>query len=120
MPNTTLIWNRCDGNQWCPLLTVNLNHPHFQNLVGVYIIWHGGQNPWTVYVGQGVIADRIAAHRSEPQILQYGPWGLFVTWASVATKPLRDGIEAYLANQLKPKVGEAHPNVAPVGVNLPW
>ena len=45
-------WNKCgDQNpQWCNLLTLDLpQHSHFRNLLeGVYIIWHGGQTPWTV------------------------------------------------------------------------
>jgi len=115
----TLTWNKCQGNAWCPFLTVNLQHPHFQNLGGVYIIWHGGQAPATVYVGQGNIAERLGQHRSDPRILQYSSWGLFVTWASVMPT-LRDGIEAFLADKLHPKVGEAHPQAGPITVNLPW
>lgn len=116
----TLTWNKCEGNVWCPFLTVNLQHPHFQNLGGVYIIWHGGPTPWTVYVGQGNnIAERITAHRSDQRILQYGSLGLFVTWASVMPA-LRDGVERYLADQLRPKEGVAHPQVAPILVSLPW
>jgi hypothetical protein len=34
--------------------------------------------------------------------------------------PLRDGIERYLAETLKPKVGEAFPQAPPIAVNLPW
>lgn len=116
----TLTWNRCEGNQWCPFLTVNLQHPHFRGMTGVYIIWHGGQNPWTVYVGQGDIADRLTEHRSDPRILQYSSLGLFVTWASVTLQPVRNGIERYLAEQLRPRVGEANPNVPPIAANLPW
>ena len=71
MANGTLEWVKCDGAKWCPFMTVNLTHQHFQGLEGVYIIWHGGQEPWTVYVGQGDIADRIAAHRQEPTILRF-------------------------------------------------
>ena len=119
MYTQTLNWNKCEGNAWCPFLTVNLQHPHFQNLEGVYIIWHGGPNPATVYVGQGNIADRLRAHRTERNILQYSSLGLFVTWASVSA-PLRDGIECYLAQTLNPKEGVAHPNCPPIGVNLPW
>ena len=119
MYTQTLKWIKCERNAWCPFLTVNLQHPHFRNLEGVYIIWYGGQTPWTVYVGQGNIADRIARHRSEPQILQYSHLGLFVTWASVI-QPLRDGVEAYLADKLSPKAGEAHPQANVVAVNLPW
>ncbi len=115
----TLSWNKCEGDKWCPLLTVNLQHPHFENLEGVYIIWHGGQNPRTVYVGQGVIADRLQQHRLDPQILKYSSLGLFATWASVAP-PLRNGIERYLADTLGPKEGAAHPNVIPIPATLPW
>ena len=116
----TLTWNRCEGNKWCPFLTVNLNHVHFRGMTGIYIVWHGGQNPRTVYVGQGNIAERIAVHRSDPSFLQYSSLGLFVTWASVPGQAARDGIERYLADQLRPMIGEAYPNVPPVGANLPW
>jgi len=114
-----LNWNKCEGNVWCPFLTVNLQHPHFRNWGGVYIIWHGSQKPWTVYVGQGNIADRLAQHRSDPRILQYSPLGLFVTWASVDAS-LRDGVERYLADKLQPKEGPVHPDVAPIAASLPW
>ena len=114
-----LTWGKCEGGEWCPFQTVNLNSPHFDNLEGVYIIWHGGQSPATVRVGQGVIRDRIQAHRNDPAILAYAQYGLFVTWANVAP-PFRDGIERYLAETLGPKVGAAFPQAPPIQVNLPW
>ncbi len=114
----TLNWIKCEGNQWCSFLKVNLEHPHFYGLEGVYVIWHGGANPATVYVGQGAIADRLRAHRKEPEILQYTPYGLFVTWAKVDGQ--RDGIERFLAERLAPKVGTNYPNVIPTPVSLPW
>ena len=73
-------------------MTVNLSHVHFRGLEGVYIIWHGGQNPRVVYVGQGAIADRLAAHREELTNTQYSSLGLFVTWAYV-DPAYRDGVE---------------------------
>ena len=118
----TLKWNKCQVDRWCPFLTVNLDHPHLRGLEGVYIIWHGGQNPWTVYVGQGVIADRLRAHRQEAQMLKFSPWGLFVTWALV-DRLSRDGVERYLADSLKPKVpgvGARYPAAGPIPVKLPW
>ena len=114
-----LNWIKCQENEWCGLLTVNLQHPHFHGLEGVYIIWHGGEKPWTVYVGQGAIADRLAAHRTEPSIRQYAPWGLFVTWAKVDAFS-REGVERFLADRLAPKEGVAHPQAPPIAVNLPW
>lgn len=117
-----LNWNKCQGSKgsvWCPFLTVNLGHPSLQGVNGVYIIWHSGPTPWTVYVGQGNIAERLGQHRRERGILQYSPLGLFVTWASVPWHST-DGIERYLADVLKPKEGQIHPNVPAIEVNLPW
>lgn len=115
----TLNWIKCEGQRWCNLLTVNLDHQHFWGLEGVYVIWHGGPQPWTVYVGQGVIKDRLAAHRQEREILQYIALGLFVTWAGVPSYT-RDGVEVYLAQQLRPKVGKQYPQATPISANLPW
>jgi len=115
----TLYWTKCEGDIWCPFLTVNLQHPLFQHLEGVYIIWHGGERPRTVYVGQGNIAERLSAHRSDRQILGYSSLGLFVTWARVDSAA-RDGIERYLADQLQPIVGAAHPDTTPIPATLPW
>ncbi len=88
-------------------------------LEGLYVIWHGGQTPWTVYVGQGAIADRLRAHRQEQGILQYSHLGLFVTWAQVDAAN-RDGVERFLAEQLRPRAGTRVPNAQPISVNLPW
>ena len=114
-----LSWIKCEGDTWCKFLTVNLDHPHFHGLEGVYIIWHGGQHSATVYVGQGEVAARLKDHRNDKDILRYSPQGLFVTWTRV-DRTSRDGVERYLANRLAPKVGTHHPQAAPITVNLPW
>ena len=114
-----LNWIKCEGNAWCSLLTLNLAHLHFHGLEGVYVIWHGGPTPRTVYVGQGHISGRLAAHRGEQAILQYSIHGLFATWAAVDVL-WRDGAERYLADRLAPLVGVAHPQVVPIPVNFPW
>ena len=31
-------WIKCQGDKWCPFLTLNLDHAHFTNLSGVYVI----------------------------------------------------------------------------------
>ena len=87
---------------------------------GVYIIWHGGQTPRVVYVGQGIICDRLTSHRSDQRIIKYKASGtLFVTWAAALTTE-QDGIERYLADRLSPLVGDRHPDAKPIPVNLPW
>ena len=115
-----LDWIKCEGNKWCPFLTLNLDHAHFTNLSGVYVIWHGGANPETVYVGKGQIARRIRFHRNSDEILKFSHLGLFVTWAQVLSSH-QEGVERFLAESLNPKVGEHHPRIAPpISVNFPW
>lgn len=113
-----LTWNKCKGDVWCPLDSLNLKHEHFDDMEGVYIIWHGGDQPATVRVGQGVIRDRFKAHLKDKDIQAYKHFGLYVTWASVPPV-YRDGIEAYLGEILEPLVGERFPNRKQIKVNLP-
>ena len=112
-------WIKCQESNWCPFLTLNLDHGHFVGLNGVYVIWHGGMNPSTVYVGKGQIADRIRAHRNSDDILKFSYLGLFVTWAQVSPSQ-QGGVERFLADHLNPKVGRAHPQATPIPVNFPW
>lgn len=112
----TLRWVKCTNDQWCPLGTVNLSTV---NTSGVYIIWHGGVAPQTVRVGKGDIAARLIAHRGDPSVQRYAPYGLYVTWAAVNAYD-QDGVERFLADQLRPLVGERHPEVPAKLVNLPW
>ena len=114
-----LNWIKCTEDRWCPFTRVNLSHPHFIGLEGVYVVWHSGNSPATVYVGQGKVAQRIQEHRSDNRILVYSHIGLFVTWSQVESA-YRDGVERYLIDTLNPKVTQARPNVNPMPVNLPW
>lgn len=115
----TVAWMRCEGSQWCNLLHLDLSHPHFGNLEGVYIVWHGGPGASVVRVGQGLIRERLSSHRADPQILAFAENGLFATWAAVSHE-YRDGVERFLAEKLRPKIGSAFPEVVPIQVNLPW
>ena len=112
-------WTKCEGGIWCKLHEVNLSHHHFDDLMGVYIIFYTPLNPQVVRVGQGFIRDRIEAHRLDPQVQHYADFGLYVTWASIPEGCL-DGVEVFLAQHLQPFVGHNFPNVAPIPVNLPW
>jgi hypothetical protein len=112
-------WVKCQGDVWCKLNFVNLDHEHFNDMHGVYIIWHGGPAPAVVYVGQGDIKQRLAMHRQNPAIQRFESLGLYVTWATVEQR-FREGVEAYLAHMWKPKVGDRHPAAAAIEVNLPW
>ena len=113
-----LSWTKCQGGVWCKLNFVNLSHDHFNNKRGVYIIWHGGESPKVVYVGQGDIKDRLLEHRSDDRIQRYEHLDLYVTWATVPENSL-DGVEKCLADKWQPIVG-IHPQVPPISVNSPW
>ncbi len=112
-------WRKCQEHTWCQLNYVDLSHAWF-NVDGVYVIWHGGTEPKTVYVGQGCpVRDRLAAHRKDAEIQKYKGYGLYVTWAQVA-KAMLDGVEVYLATTFKPLVGKRYPVATPINVNGPW
>jgi hypothetical protein len=112
-------WTKCQGEVWCKLHFVNLDHEHFNNLEGVYVIWHGGQTPSTVYVGKGVIRDRLKFQRSNPAIKQFENLGLFVTWTSIPREQ-QDGVGIFLSQKLKPMVAEQFQSATPVEINSPW
>jgi hypothetical protein len=97
-------WVKCgQPPTWCPFETVDLSNVTDE---GVYVIWHGAPNPWTVRVGLGVIKARLEAHRKDPTILAYRQHGgLYVTWA-VIEREQQEGVENNLADLLKPLVGE--------------
>ena len=110
-------WVRCgEDNHWCNLETLQLKGITAK---GVYIIWRPGKPSRVVRVGQGDIAERLARHRTDEEILAHKSKGgrLLITWASVSAA-YRERVERYLANKYSPLVGQ-YPNVAPLEVNLP-
>lgn len=119
MSQMPLKWNRCQGDAWCQFRKVDLNHSHFTNMNGVYIIWHGGTAPATVYVGKGRIAQRIGEHRNDNRFSAFDSLGLFVTWAQVPAGN-QDGVERYLHSVLNPRLSSVNTSAYPIQVNLPW
>lgn len=114
-----LDWVMCKGDLWCPLATVDLQSV---DAVGVYVIWKPGGLPSrnVICVGQGGIGDRLLARRGDYRVqFHEGVPGLLVTWAAVPDQRARDGVERFLADSLRPLVGDRHPDAAPVSVNLP-
>jgi len=115
----TLNWRRCgnDGH-YCPLEKLNLTS--ISASTGVYVIWHAGNPSRVVRVGQGNIAERLGAHRSDQDVLAYRQSGkLLVTWAAVPAHQI-DAVERYLADTWKPLIGDAFPDVEPLEVNSPF
>ena len=94
---------------------------------GVYLIGFKAipEEIWTIYVGQGMVAERLQEHLSgkndtSTQILRWEEEGtLYVTWMPINAQ-LSDGVEKGLAGRLRPLVGERHPtNSAEVMVRIP-
>lgn len=111
-----LDWMKCQANVWCELERVDM--PSIGDVFGVYLIWHGGSFPRWVRIGQGNISERLTQHRSDPKVLMYKRYTLFVSWAPVRRSEA-DGVEAYLASQCNPLVGERFPDRIPISVNIP-
>ncbi len=66
-----LQWQKCVGDVWGELLYVDLSHPHFNNMEGVYIIWQNG-GP-IVRIGQGNFLKISLRHLITPVWKPRGP-----------------------------------------------
>ena len=102
-----------------PLETFNYVNFNFSD--GVYIVWR--PEPDTnlrrdVCVGQGIIKTRLGFHRRTKLEATEGEAYLRATWA-VVEKAKRDGVEAFLAECLRPEQGDVWPTVAGIPVDLP-
>ena len=117
-------WEKCNYS-WGSFMDEDLK---YIAEVGTYVIWRpvyhsyfGTDHPRrTVYVGSGNVADRIGKHREDKRIkICLGKDKFLFTWTNLSKKSDRLGVEKYLAMRLDPIVGEKHPDVPPVRVNLP-
>ncbi|MDE0012712.1 MAG: hypothetical protein OXU36_16305 [Candidatus Poribacteria bacterium] len=107
-----------NGNLYS-LSTVPLADQYFDNLAGIYIIYYLKDGfVYTVYVGQGVIKDRLYAHRNDDRIQAYNSHALYTAWANTSVQNW-DGIEKHLHDRLHPLVGVLSPNALPISTNLP-
>jgi len=113
-------WEKCMRGTWCILSELDLDHEHFNDMEGVYIIWKGEENPVALRAGQGLISESLARERDSKELLAYREQHeLYVTWAEVNPR-FRDGVLRYVSEALKPQFENSYPDVPPIGVNLPW
>lgn len=88
---------------------------------GVFVIWHGGDTPKVVRVGQGVFSEKFSQLRQSPRLMLYGTKGkLLVTWAEIGSGEARDGIESYLTQVFAPLVSDRLSSVNLVPVRSPF
>ena len=119
MPERKVVWQRCQGDEWCRLFGLDLGAVDPGHL-GVYVIWSPATDispASAVYVGQGNIRRRLEFHRTDTRFRQSGP--LLVTWTLLSLQDELNGIELYVAQQLRPSIGKTWPAATPVPVNLP-
>ncbi len=110
-------WCKCILQSRCRLNLINLDNEYFDNLIGVYVIWSGNDISNIISVGQGIIRDKIVEMRIDKTVRESGP-DLFVTWAEVPNVSL-EGVEAFLCNELNPKVQNTIKSIELINVNLP-
>ena len=107
---------------WTPSMPLaTFNYTGFDMSDGVYVIWR--PDPETglqraVYVGQGKIVPRLSFHRRTKLEDTDGDDYLRATWAPVENA-VRDRVEAFLAQCLRPEQGDVWPRVPGIPVILP-
>ncbi len=111
-------WEKCKAGTWCILLQLDLEHKHFDEMEGVYVIWYGDPNPVALRVGYGYIRNCLANERNDKDALAYKQDEIYVTWGKVGRK-FCGGIVRYIADVLKPKLESSSPDVEPIEVNIP-
>ena len=113
-------WEKCKRGTWCNLFELDLDHEHFDDLEGVYVIWQSEENPVSLRVGQGLIRECLVRERNAEDLLAYrNQHGIYVTWAEVNPR-FRDGVFKYVSEELNSEVESSYPDVPPIKVNLPW
>ncbi len=119
----TLGWMIGVDDNWCELQSLDFDSECFaNNLSGVYIVWYGpdeaGHEGRVVCIGHGVIRAKLAALRDAPTLLRYSGHRLLVTWAEV-DREHQVSVEAYLAVNLEPDLGDRHLHSVQTIVNVP-
>ena len=107
---------------WTPSMPLEtFNYTDFDYSDGVYIIWRPEPDTGlrrAVYVGQGKIKPRLGFHRRTKLEATDEEAYMRATWAPV-DKAMRDRVETFLAEYLRPEQGIVWPKVSSVPVNLP-
>ncbi|MGD8915161.1 MAG: response regulator [Syntrophobacterales bacterium] len=111
-------WETCTRGIWCNLSELDLDHEHFNDMEGIYVIWQGVDNPLALRVGHGLIKECLARERNDKEVLAYQRDEIYVTWGKVDRK-FCAAIVRYIANILQPELDSSSPDVEPLKVNIP-
>jgi len=111
-------WEKCKRGTWCNLSELDLDHEHFNDMEGVYVIWQGEENPVALRVGYGCIRNCLANERNDNDVLAYHEDEIYVTWGKVGRK-FCGGVVRYIADVLQPELESSSPDVKPIEINIP-
>ena len=115
-----LDWHKCEGNVWCELNKVDLDHQYLKGLEGIFIIWAGKSPKTVLYAGSGNISDELKKLKKDIAIQAFAPHGLYATWTEVPGSR-QDAVLSYIHTQLNPKMSSRKDFGGPTRkVNLPW
>jgi len=112
-------WERTDQCYWRELMKIDFADPEFKRLRGIFIIWHGGNNPRVIYIGHGDIPTQLEKLRVKQEFQKYIPIGLYVTWAKFKPEHMK-GVHRYLNYKLKPSLSMCKIEDHQIYVNLPF
>jgi hypothetical protein len=113
----SLKWSHPGSGKWWSFARISDSDAP-RGLHGVYCVFQRLPGRYrTIWVGQGDIGERLAAHAREPRI--FGRPFLLVTWAETDAAQT-DGIQKFLIEALRPIEGEQAPDAEPTTVNLPY
>lgn len=124
-------WQRDPSLKFYRLLGLRPGRPpKLKGAGGVFAVFHRGVKPGWVYVGAtrdlGAAVERLQDHPEVSEMEARG--GLYITWAFIKDDK-RDGVVAYLREQLKPEIvdpemdremGCSPDKAKPIPVQRPW
>ena len=98
-------WVRSPKGGFYQLLRMDPDELKLWEVGGVYVIWHGGNKPEWVYIGESPSIGRALDQAIDmDEITQYDSMGrLFVTWSPIVLD-LRRGALLYLAQTMNPLI----------------
>ena len=112
-------WEKCKRGSWCTFSELDLDHEHFDEMEGVYVIWQGEENPVALRVGQGYIKDCLVKEQNNIEMWTAKQRSeIYVTWGEV-NREFCNGVVRYIAEVVQAELSSPHQDVDPVEVNLP-
>lgn len=74
---------KCAAGTYFILLKLDLEHKHFDEMEGVYVIWCGDPNPVALRVDYGYIRNCLANGSNDKDALPYEQDEIYVIWGKV-------------------------------------